>query len=73
MSVLSGVLLKYHTCAAVGAVALLLFAPARAQMPSAPATAGAPVAAAALAVAAPPAFACAAPAEFSQLNVSAPA
>jgi lysophospholipase L1-like esterase len=68
MSVLSGVLLKYHTCAAVGAAALLLFAPARAQVPNAPATAGAPVAAAALAVAAPQAFACAAPAEFSQLN-----
>jgi lysophospholipase L1-like esterase len=52
----------------VGAAALLLFAPARAQVPNAPATAGAPVAAAALAVAAPQAFACAAPAEFSQLN-----
>ena len=68
MSVLSRVLLKYHTCAAMGAAALLLFAPARAQVPNSPANAAAPGAAAALAVAGPSAFACSAPAEFSQLN-----
>ena len=68
MSGLSGVLLKYHTCAAVGAAALLLFAPARAQVPNAPAKTAAPGAAAALAVAGPSAFACSAPAELSQLN-----
>ena len=68
MSVLSRVLLKYHTCAAMGAAALLLFAPARAQVPNSPANTAAPGAAAALAVAGPSAFACSAPAEFSQLN-----
>lgn len=68
MSVLSRVLLKYHTCAAMGAAALLLFAPARAQVPNSPANTAAPGAAAALAVAGPSAFACSAPAELSQLN-----
>jgi len=68
MSVLSRVLLKYHTCAAMGAAALLLFAPARAQVPNSPANTAAPGAAAALAVAGPSAFACSAPTEFSQLN-----
>ena len=68
MSVLSRVLLKYHTCAAMGAAALLLFAPARAQVPNNPANTAAPGAAAALAVAGPSAFACSAPAELSQLN-----
>jgi acyl-CoA thioesterase I len=68
MSVLSRVLLKYHTCAAMGAAALLLFAQARAQVPNSPANTAAPGAAAALAVAGPSAFACSAPAELSQLN-----
>ena len=68
MSVLSRVLLKYHTCAAMGAAALLLFAPARAQVPNSPANTAAPGAAAALAVAGPSAFACSPPAELSQLN-----
>ena len=68
MSVLPRVLLKYHTCAAMGAAALLLFAPARAQVPNSPANTAAPGAAASLAVAGPSAFACSAPAEFSQLN-----
>jgi lysophospholipase L1-like esterase len=52
----------------MGAAALLLFAPARAQVPNSPANTAAPGAAAALAVAGPSAFACSAPAEFSQLN-----
>jgi lysophospholipase L1-like esterase len=53
----------------VCAAALLLFAPARAQAPDGVEYAATPSAAAALAVAAPPsAFACAALAEFSQLN-----
>src|SRR5262249_52893552 len=69
MSVLSGVRPKYHSCAALAAAALLLFAPARAQVPDGAANTTAPGAAAALAVAAPPSvFACSAPPEFSQLN-----
>jgi lysophospholipase L1-like esterase len=52
----------------MGAAALLLFAPARAQVPNSPANTAAPGAAAALAVAGPSAFACSAPAELSQLN-----
>ena len=65
MSVLSSVT-KYRFGAAAGAVALLLFAPARAQVPNAPAAT--PGAAAALAVGARSQFACRAPAEFTQLN-----
>ena len=65
MSVLSSVT-KYRFSAAAGAVALLLFAPARAQVPNAPAAT--PGAAAALAVGARSEFACRAPAEFTQLN-----
>jgi acyl-CoA thioesterase-1 len=65
MSVLSSVT-KYRFGAAAGAVALLLFAPARAQVPNAPAAT--PGAAAALAVGARSEFACRAPAEFTQLN-----
>jgi acyl-CoA thioesterase-1 len=69
MSSLSRVSGKCLACAGAGVVALLLFAPARAQAPAAPAIAGAAASAAALAVAAPPAlFACSAPAEFSHLN-----
>lgn len=69
MSVLSGVRPEYHTCAAACAAALLLFAPARAQVPDGAAHTATPGAAAALAVAAPPSvFACTALAEFSQLN-----
>jgi lysophospholipase L1-like esterase len=52
----------------MGAAALLLFAPAHAQVPNSPANTAAPGAAAALAVAGRSAFACSAPAEFSQLN-----
>ena len=66
MSVFSSVSTKYRFGVAAGAVALLLFAPARAQVPTAPAAT--PGAAAALAVGARSEFACRAPAEFTQLN-----
>lgn len=66
MSVFSSVSIKYCVGAAVCTVALLLFAPARAQAPNAPAAT--PGAAAALAVALRSEFTCRAPAEFTQLN-----
>jgi acyl-CoA thioesterase-1 len=65
MSIVSSVRLKYRTCAAAGAVVLLLLAPARAQIPNVPATPGA---AAALAGAEWSEFSCRGPTEFSQLN-----
>src|SRR6516225_3476965 len=65
MSIFSSVRLKYRTCAAACAVALLLLAPARAQIPKVPATPGA---AAALAAAEWSEFTCRGPTEFSQLN-----
>jgi acyl-CoA thioesterase I len=65
MSIVSSVRLKYRTCAAAGAVVLLLLAPARAQIPNVPATPGA---AAALAGAEWSEYSCRGPTEFSQLN-----
>ena len=66
MSVFSRVPIKYRAGAAAGAAALLLLAPARAQVPNV--AAATPGAAAALAVDARSEFACRGPAEFSQLN-----